>query len=172
MDWFCVTADSQVWVLKSEGKNGIASSLPEIWSPHSLTHLITNVFVGPALLLWSSQKYSEMCNPIINNYKRNVCVYIYIHIHIYKIKVCIGSRANISQFKSGGGAVFVIGRALNSIELFLIWMFVCCRFADGDEIDYHAFLAGINWVDHRAPPVMPEDTLKVKARAMTELYRR
>lgn len=36
------------------------------------------------------------------------------------------------------------------------------RFADGDEIDYHAFLAGINWLEHPAPPVMPEDTLKVR----------
>lgn len=36
------------------------------------------------------------------------------------------------------------------------------RFADGDEIDYYAFLAGINWLEHPAPPVMPEDTLKVR----------
>ncbi|XP_041663505.1 EF-hand domain-containing family member C2 [Cheilinus undulatus] len=35
-----------------------------------------------------------------------------------------------------------------------------CRFADGDQIDYHAFLAGLNWVEHPAPPVKPEDTLK------------
>uniref|UniRef100_A0A8C4HZ87 EF-hand domain-containing family member C2 n=1 Tax=Dicentrarchus labrax TaxID=13489 RepID=A0A8C4HZ87_DICLA len=35
------------------------------------------------------------------------------------------------------------------------------KFTDGDEIDYHAFLAGINWVEHPAPPVMPEDTLKL-----------
>nr|XP_020442634.1 EF-hand domain-containing family member C2 [Monopterus albus] len=34
------------------------------------------------------------------------------------------------------------------------------KFSDGDEIDYHAFLAGINWVEHPAPTVMPEDTLK------------
>ncbi|XP_014194781.1 EF-hand domain-containing family member C2 isoform X2 [Haplochromis burtoni] len=34
------------------------------------------------------------------------------------------------------------------------------KFADGDEIDYYAFLAGINWLEHPAPPVMPEDTLK------------
>lgn len=46
----------------------------------------------------------------------------------------------------------------------LIWMHVCCRFADGDEVDYHAFLAGINWVEHLAPPVMPEDILKVRER--------
>lgn len=43
-------------------------------------------------------------------------------------------------------------------------MHVCCRFADGDEVDYHAFLAGINWVEHLAPPVMPEDTLRVRER--------
>ncbi|XP_069568135.1 EF-hand domain-containing family member C2 isoform X1 [Brachyistius frenatus] len=35
------------------------------------------------------------------------------------------------------------------------------RFADGDEIDYRAFVAGINWLEHRAPPVMSEDILKV-----------
>uniref|UniRef100_A0A673C7B2 EF-hand domain (C-terminal) containing 2 n=1 Tax=Sphaeramia orbicularis TaxID=375764 RepID=A0A673C7B2_9TELE len=34
------------------------------------------------------------------------------------------------------------------------------KFADGDEIDYHAFLAGINWVEHPAPPVTPDDILK------------
>nr|XP_046261036.1 EF-hand domain-containing family member C2 isoform X2 [Scatophagus argus] len=34
------------------------------------------------------------------------------------------------------------------------------KFSDGDEIDYHAFLAGINWAEHPAPPVMPKDTLK------------
>ncbi|XP_029314797.1 EF-hand domain-containing family member C2 [Cottoperca gobio] len=34
------------------------------------------------------------------------------------------------------------------------------KFAEGDEIDYHAFLAGINWVEHLALPVMPEDILK------------
>ncbi|CAK6967716.1 EF-hand domain-containing family member C2 [Scomber scombrus] len=34
------------------------------------------------------------------------------------------------------------------------------KFADGDEVDYHAFLAGINWIEHPAPPVMPEDILK------------
>ncbi|XP_067460234.1 EF-hand domain-containing family member C2 [Thunnus thynnus] len=34
------------------------------------------------------------------------------------------------------------------------------KFADGDEVDYHAFLAGINWVEHPSPPVMPEDILK------------
>ncbi|KAG7241352.1 hypothetical protein INR49_025718 [Caranx melampygus] len=35
-----------------------------------------------------------------------------------------------------------------------------CKFADGDEIDYHAFLAGIDWVEHPAPPVLAEDVLK------------
>lgn len=45
--------------------------------------------------------------------------------------------------------------------LFLIWMCVCCRFADGNDIDYYAFLAGINWVENPVPPVLPEDTLKV-----------
>ncbi|XP_070694381.1 EF-hand domain-containing family member C2 [Pempheris klunzingeri] len=39
------------------------------------------------------------------------------------------------------------------------------KFADGDEIDYHAFLAGINWVEHPAPPVMPEDALKFDVNA-------
>ncbi|XP_054642272.1 EF-hand domain-containing family member C2 isoform X1 [Dunckerocampus dactyliophorus] len=34
------------------------------------------------------------------------------------------------------------------------------KFADGDQIDYNAFLAGINWLEHPAPPVMPDDTLK------------
>ncbi|XP_072253820.1 EF-hand domain-containing family member C2 [Leuresthes tenuis] len=34
------------------------------------------------------------------------------------------------------------------------------KFADGDEIDYHAFLAGVNWVEHPTPPVMPEDNLR------------
>ncbi|XP_023249211.1 EF-hand domain-containing family member C2 [Seriola lalandi dorsalis] len=34
------------------------------------------------------------------------------------------------------------------------------KFADGDEIDYHALLAGINWMEHPAPPVMAEDILK------------
>ncbi|XP_040913344.1 EF-hand domain-containing family member C2 [Toxotes jaculatrix] len=34
------------------------------------------------------------------------------------------------------------------------------KFADGDEIDYHALLAGINWLENPAPPVMPEDILK------------
>lgn len=48
--------------------------------------------------------------------------------------------------------------------LFLIWMHVCCRFADGDDIDYHAFLAGINWIEHPAPSVVPEDTFKVRER--------
>ncbi|TNN79119.1 EF-hand domain-containing family member C2 [Liparis tanakae] len=35
------------------------------------------------------------------------------------------------------------------------------KFADGDDIDYHAFLAGINWLENLAPPVMPEDALKL-----------
>ncbi|XP_042351025.1 EF-hand domain-containing family member C2 [Plectropomus leopardus] len=39
------------------------------------------------------------------------------------------------------------------------------RFADRDEIDYHAFLAGINWLEHPAPPVMPEDSLKFEVNA-------
>ncbi|KAM9342044.1 EF-hand domain-containing family member C2 [Pholidichthys leucotaenia] len=34
------------------------------------------------------------------------------------------------------------------------------KFAVRDEVDYHAFLAGINWEEHPAPPVMPEDVLK------------
>ncbi|XP_037644734.1 EF-hand domain-containing family member C2 [Sebastes umbrosus] len=34
------------------------------------------------------------------------------------------------------------------------------KFADGDEIDYHAFLAGINCLEHLTPPVMTEDALK------------
>ncbi|KAI3356550.1 hypothetical protein L3Q82_017230, partial [Scortum barcoo] len=34
------------------------------------------------------------------------------------------------------------------------------KFADGDKVDYYAFLAGINWLEHVAPPVMPEDALK------------
>ncbi|GLD56572.1 EF-hand domain-containing family member C2 isoform X1 [Lates japonicus] len=43
------------------------------------------------------------------------------------------------------------------------------KFADGDEIDYHAFLAGINWVEYPAPPVMPEDTLKFDVKARSSL---
>ncbi|XP_070771058.1 EF-hand domain-containing family member C2 [Enoplosus armatus] len=39
------------------------------------------------------------------------------------------------------------------------------KFADGDEVDYHAFMAGINWVEHPAPPLMPEDTLKFDVNA-------
>ncbi|XP_047457110.1 EF-hand domain-containing family member C2 [Mugil cephalus] len=39
------------------------------------------------------------------------------------------------------------------------------KFADGDEINYHAFLAGINWLEHPAPPVMPEDILKFDVNA-------
>ncbi|XP_040058288.2 EF-hand domain-containing family member C2 [Gasterosteus aculeatus] len=34
------------------------------------------------------------------------------------------------------------------------------KFADGDEIDYHALLAGINWLENNASPVLPEDRLK------------
>lgn len=48
---------------------------------------------------------------------------------------------------------------------FLCGWYLLSRFADGDEIDYHAFLAGINWLEHPAPPVMPEDTLKVRKRS-------
>nr|XP_033472943.1 EF-hand domain-containing family member C2 [Epinephelus lanceolatus] len=39
------------------------------------------------------------------------------------------------------------------------------KFAEGDEIDYHAFLAGINWMEQLAPPVMPEDSLKFEVNA-------
>ncbi|XP_041806902.1 EF-hand domain-containing family member C2 [Chelmon rostratus] len=39
------------------------------------------------------------------------------------------------------------------------------KFADGDQIDYSAFLAGINWAEHRTPPVMPEDTLRFDVNA-------
>ncbi|XP_061580290.1 EF-hand domain-containing family member C2 [Cololabis saira] len=34
------------------------------------------------------------------------------------------------------------------------------KFADEDKIDYNAFHAGINWEDHCAPQVMPEDVLR------------
>ncbi|XP_038125122.1 EF-hand domain-containing family member C2 isoform X2 [Cyprinodon tularosa] len=34
------------------------------------------------------------------------------------------------------------------------------KFTDGDGIDYHALIAGIDWLKHPAPPVRPEDTLK------------
>ncbi|XP_041856758.1 EF-hand domain-containing family member C2 [Melanotaenia boesemani] len=34
------------------------------------------------------------------------------------------------------------------------------KFCDGDYIDYHAFIAGLNWLEHPAPPVMPEDILR------------
>ncbi|KAF3843665.1 hypothetical protein F7725_002514 [Dissostichus mawsoni] len=34
------------------------------------------------------------------------------------------------------------------------------RFADGDQIDFHAFLTGIDWVENAAPRVMPDDILK------------
>lgn len=52
-----------------------------------------------------------------------------------------------------------------------MWMHVCCRFADGDEVDYHAFLAGINWIEHPAPPVVPEDILKVRERNVSNAYK-
>ncbi|XP_067373326.1 EF-hand domain-containing family member C2 isoform X2 [Channa argus] len=42
------------------------------------------------------------------------------------------------------------------------------KFGDGDEIDYHAFLAGINWVENPAPPVLPGDTLKFDVRFDTD----
>uniref|UniRef100_A0A8C2Z3N1 EF-hand domain-containing family member C2 n=1 Tax=Cyclopterus lumpus TaxID=8103 RepID=A0A8C2Z3N1_CYCLU len=45
------------------------------------------------------------------------------------------------------------------------------KFAEGDEIDYHAFLAGINWVEHLAPPVMPEDALKVREQSGRRTYK-
>ncbi|KAK2840356.1 hypothetical protein Q5P01_014096 [Channa striata] len=39
------------------------------------------------------------------------------------------------------------------------------KFADGDEIDYSAFLAHINWAENPAPQVVvPEDTLKPQRR--------
>ncbi|KAK5920386.1 hypothetical protein CgunFtcFv8_024203 [Champsocephalus gunnari] len=34
------------------------------------------------------------------------------------------------------------------------------KFADGDQIDFHAFLTGIDWVENAAPRVMPDDILK------------
>ncbi|CAJ1078908.1 EF-hand domain-containing family member C2 [Xyrichtys novacula] len=34
------------------------------------------------------------------------------------------------------------------------------RYSDGDEIDYHAFLTGLNWLENQGPEVMPEDTVK------------
>ncbi|XP_029937185.1 EF-hand domain-containing family member C2 [Myripristis murdjan] len=34
------------------------------------------------------------------------------------------------------------------------------KFTDNEDIDYHAFLAGINWRENPAPPVLPDDTLK------------
>ncbi|KAM3861872.1 EF-hand domain-containing family member C2 [Diretmus argenteus] len=34
------------------------------------------------------------------------------------------------------------------------------KFTEAEEIDYHAFLAGINWRENPAPPVLPDDTLK------------
>ncbi|XP_028991577.1 EF-hand domain-containing family member C2 [Betta splendens] len=42
------------------------------------------------------------------------------------------------------------------------------RFAEGEEIDYHAFLAGINWLENPAPPVLPEDSLKFDVNARFE----
>lgn len=49
-------------------------------------------------------------------------------------------------------------------------MSFCWRFADGDDIDYHAFLAGINWLENPAPPTLPEDTLKVKYKNVSKVY--
>ncbi|XP_046903814.1 EF-hand domain-containing family member C2 isoform X1 [Hypomesus transpacificus] len=37
------------------------------------------------------------------------------------------------------------------------------KFETGDEIDYHAFLAGINWRENPAPPILPDDALKFDA---------
>ncbi|XP_019732440.1 EF-hand domain-containing family member C2 [Hippocampus comes] len=34
------------------------------------------------------------------------------------------------------------------------------KFADGDQINYNTLLDGINWLNHPAPPVMPDDLLK------------
>ncbi|XP_071380863.1 EF-hand domain-containing family member C2 [Centroberyx affinis] len=34
------------------------------------------------------------------------------------------------------------------------------KFTEGEDIDYHALLAGINWRENPAPPVLPDDTLK------------
>ena len=34
--------------------------------------------------------------------------------------------------------------------------------AGSEEMDYHAFLAGINWRENPAPPVLPDDALKVR----------
>ncbi|XP_068429374.1 EF-hand domain-containing family member C2 [Clinocottus analis] len=34
------------------------------------------------------------------------------------------------------------------------------KFAEGDEVDYPALLAGMNWLEHLAPSVMPEDWLR------------
>ncbi|XP_077393798.1 EF-hand domain-containing family member C2 [Festucalex cinctus] len=42
------------------------------------------------------------------------------------------------------------------------------KFADGGQIDYHAFLAGINWLEHPAPPVMPDDILKFEVNLRRE----
>ncbi|XP_076603763.1 EF-hand domain-containing family member C2 [Chaetodon auriga] len=39
------------------------------------------------------------------------------------------------------------------------------KFADGDQVDYSAFLAGITNTEHCAPPVMPEDSLKFHVNA-------
>ncbi|KAK5860609.1 hypothetical protein PBY51_022072 [Eleginops maclovinus] len=42
------------------------------------------------------------------------------------------------------------------------------KFADGDQVDYHAFLAGIDWVENAAPPVMPNDILKFEFNVRSE----
>ncbi|XP_077473265.1 EF-hand domain-containing family member C2 isoform X1 [Stigmatopora argus] len=42
------------------------------------------------------------------------------------------------------------------------------KFADGDQIDHHAFLAGINWLEHPAPPVLPDDTIKFDVKLRRE----
>lgn len=47
---------------------------------------------------------------------------------------------------------------------------MCCRYTDGDEIDYHAFLAGIDWLEHPAPPVLTTDTLKVRKRNFSHAF--
>lgn len=50
-------------------------------------------------------------------------------------------------------------------------MRVCCRFADGDEIEYNPFLAGINWEKDPAPPVTPEDILRVSEKDDSNSYK-
>ncbi|KAM4560712.1 EF-hand domain-containing family member C2 [Fundulus diaphanus] len=42
------------------------------------------------------------------------------------------------------------------------------KFADGDKMDYQAFVTGINWLEHPAPPVMPDDILKFKVNARSD----